>query len=145
MVREVTLHLAALDQMHDPKDPLAVEYIKYLSEGVTEFLAQIETEKFSREKLEAARRSFVEAAPWWSPAFNGRFILIQDVLWQHGLIGYRRTGDPERWVRYFNSAAWAEGDLNATLPEAEHYYMHSALLDIRTLTTEQVPPIAHVD
>jgi hypothetical protein len=145
MVNEVTLHSAALDQMHDPKDPLAAQYIKYMNEAVTEFLAQIESEKFSKAKLENARQAFSTAAPWWAPVFNGRTVLIEDVLWQHGLIGYRRAGDPERWVRYFNSAAWAEGDLNATLPEAAHYYMHSALLDIRTLTTEQSAPIAHVN
>ncbi len=163
MIKEITLHLAALDQMPEPKaDSLGdsksslrevaatelakyEEYARYISVAIAEFLAKIKSEKFSFAELEGAHQAYTAAVPWWSPSSRGRPILIQDVLWQHGLIGYRRRGDPERWVRYFNSAAWAEGDLNATLPEAEHYYLHSAVLDIRTLTTEPTAPIPHVD
>jgi hypothetical protein len=144
MMNEVALHLAALDEISE-NDPNSAEYLELIQVAVTKFFSKIMSEKFSRVEIDAAHDIFKTHAPWWSASMGGHPVTIQDVIWQHGLIGYRRQGDPERWVRYFNSAAWGDGDLMARLPEAEHYYLHSALLDVFTLVTEQIAPVAHAN
>lgn len=150
IIKEVAYHLAALDGVAPPVDDDARqsregEYRRLMIEAVNGFLQSLVTEKFSAEDLRVAENAFKIQVPWWSAQVAGQEILVQDVLWQHGLIGYRKSGDREQWVRYFNSAVWADGDMSARLPKVEHFYLHSALLDIFSPTIEPLPPIAHAN
>jgi hypothetical protein len=149
IIKEVACHLAALDGVQLPADDTKPsregQYIALMIEAVNQFLQSLLSEKFGESSLAAANEVFKALVPWWSAQVAGHNILIQDVLWQHGLIGYRKSGDREQWVRYFNSAIWADGDMSARLPRAAHYYLHSALLDIFSPKIEDLPPIAHVN
>ncbi|MFI4934867.1 MAG: hypothetical protein ACHP7N_09640 [Caulobacterales bacterium] len=144
VIREVSLHLAALDKV-DAQDPRGADYAGQISEAVHAFIRAVGKEVFDPARLRLADSEFCSAAPWWSAEVGANKLRIQDILWQHGLIGYRRAADPNRWVRYFNSAAWAEGDLIAVLPSAEQYVLHSALLDILPVQAHPLAPIAHTD
>lgn len=150
IIKEVAYHLAALDGVRGPAEAdgrlsREGEYRRMMTEAVDKFLRSLVTEKFSAKDLREAENAFWTDIPWWSAQVAGQEILVQDVLWQHGLIGYRKGGDREQWVRYFNSAVWADGDLSARLPKVEHYYLHSALLDIYSPVIEPLPPIAHAN
>lgn len=149
IIQEVACHLAALDGVRPPIDAAKpsreAEYIALMANAVNKFLQSLRSEKFGSDNLAAADEVFKEQVPWWSAQVGGHDILVQDVLWQHGLIGYRKTGDREQWVRYFNSAVWADGDMSARLPRDAHYYLHSALLDIFSPKIEELPPIAHAN
>ncbi len=67
------------------------------------------------------------------------------MLWQHGLLGYRKTSDPVRWVRYFTAAAGGSGDTTQILPRVDQYILHSAILDILPVSPSPIPPVAHAD
>jgi hypothetical protein len=149
IIKEVACHLAALDGVRPPADDAKpsreADYLALMTDAVNKFLQSLSSEKFEEASLAAADEVFKGQVPWWAAQVAGHNVLLQDVLWQHGLIGYRKSGDQEQWVRYFNSTVWTEGDMSARLPRAAHYYLHSALLDIFSPKIEELPPIAHVN
>ncbi len=147
IIKEVAYHLASLEGVIPSKQPKQHEqdYMKMMIEAVNKMLESLSTERFSADDFTAAEELFREQVPWWAEQVADQNVSIRDVLWQHGLVGYRKSGDDDRWVRYFNSAVWADGDISTKLPRVAHYHLHSALLDIFSPRIETLPPIAHVN
>jgi hypothetical protein len=146
IIDEVAYHLASLEGINSSNQAQQHEqYMRMMIDAVNKMLESLSTERFSSEDFLAAEELFKELVPWWSVEASSQNMSVRDVLWQHGLVGYCKNGDDDRWVRYFNSAVWADGDISPKLPRVPYYYLHSALLDIFSPKTEALPPIAHVN
>jgi len=144
IINEVVLHMAAIDGV--PEDSRHHEnYTKEVRAAVLDFIKSLGEERFGLAKLNVALEQFSKRTPWWSAIVGGNKIGIQDILWQHALVGYQGTSDPEGWSRFFHSSGGGTGDLTALLPTSEFYYLHSSLIDILPLKTTPNPPIAHGD
>lgn len=104
------------------------------------FIPALKAERFTLAELRHAEREFTEAVGGWSPNFDWRTVTLGEVLWLHGLIGFEDLTGAKPIVKYFSSTKSLKSHLSAELPEADHYFLHSALLRPKRMSIEPSAP-----
>lgn len=140
-VETATDHMVALDHDHNRtvvSNGFRQEVIRAIDRV---FIPALKAERFTLDELRFAERKFTEAIGGWSPKFDWRIGSLGAVLWLHGLIGFEDLSGPQPIVKYFSSTRSLRSHLSMELPEADHYYLHSALIRPKRMEIEPVAPV----
>lgn len=105
------------------------------------FIPALRDERFSKAMLLHAEKAFTDAVGGWAPKFDWRPVSLGEVLWLHGLIGFEDRSGPQPVAKYFSSTKSLRSYVSGELPDADHYYIHSALLRNNRTTISPTPPI----
>lgn len=140
-VETATDHMVALDQDHGrtvANDRFRQAVIRAIDRV---FIPSLKAERFTPDELRFAEKKFTDEIGGWSPNFDWRAVSLGEVLWLHGLIGFEDLSGPGPIVKYFSSTRSLRSHLSMELPEADHYYLHSALIRPKKMDIEPVAPI----
>lgn len=134
-------HMVSLDPDHD-RAVINNGFRQQVKGAIqSTFVPALGSERFSRRTLEGADAAYTDAIGGWTVSADGKEVMLSDILWLHGLLGYEDTNGPRPVVKYFSSTRDLRSHGGFEKPRAEHYYLHSALLGDAGLTVNRDPPI----
>lgn len=134
-------HMVALDQDH-ARTVVNNGFGKTVIQAINnQFIPALEDERFTRDALMFAEEMFAEAVGGWKPMAGGKAISLGQMLWLHGLIGYEENAGPRPIAKFFSSTRSLKANYSSDLPEADHYYLHAALLRPSRTNIGPLPPI----
>jgi hypothetical protein len=136
-----TDHMMALDSNHD-RTVVSNGFRQAVIRAINNvFIPGLREERFTRAMLVNAEAAFSHEVGGWSPTFDWRSISLGEVLWLHGLIGFEDRTGPQPVAKYFSSTKSLRSHISGELPEADHYYLHAALLGANRIVVGAKPPI----
>ncbi|QAY75588.1 hypothetical protein [Sphingosinicella sp. BN140058] len=140
-IETATDHMAALDSDHG-RTTVANGFRQELIRAIDRvFIPALGAERFTLADLRRAEQAFTEQVGGWSPSFDWRTVSLGEVLWLHGLIGFEDTTGAKPIVKYFSSTKSLRSHVSAELPDADYYYLHSALIRPKKMDIQAEAPI----
>lgn len=140
-IETATDHMVALDSDHG-RTVVSNGFRQAVIRAIDRvFIPALGAERFTLAELRHAEEAFTEAVGGWSPSFDWRTVSLGEVLWLHGLIGFEDLTGPKPIAKYFSSTKSLRSHVSAELPEADHYYLHSALIRPKRMDIEPKAPI----
>ncbi len=132
-------HIMSFSDEDYPSEKERENYRNSLKLGFLGFRNAIKSEIFSSNELVKANDIFLERT-----CDTDLKIKFGDLLWQHGLLGYMYSDETQsdrgEVALFYHAVGGTEGSRAYSLPDAERYRLHAALLDTHNFALDNSAP-----